>query len=123
MKIQFYHPPSDDNLNSLFLQIPVFQRGGSIIPRKDRVRRASTLMREDPYTLVVALDTDRKAQGTLYIDDEHTFDYRQVRLQFLICFPFCISLPFPCCSSSSVVCEKNKTRVFQNVLLRIEKND
>lgn len=59
-------------------QIPVYQRGGSIIPRKDRVRRASSLMREDPYTLVVALDAEGKAQGTLYMDDEHTFEYRQV---------------------------------------------
>ena len=60
------------------LQIPVYQRGGTIIPRKERGRRASSLMRDDPYTLVVALNTEGKAQGTLYIDDEHTFEYRQV---------------------------------------------
>ena len=38
------------------LQVPVFQRGGTIVPKKMRVRRASSLMRNDPYTLVVALD-------------------------------------------------------------------
>ncbi|XP_077869265.1 neutral alpha-glucosidase AB-like [Saccoglossus kowalevskii] len=39
-------------------KIPVFQRGGSIIPRKERVRRSSTLMQDDPYTLVVAVNKD-----------------------------------------------------------------
>ena len=34
----------------------MFQRGGTIVPKKMRVRRASSLMRNDPYTLVVALD-------------------------------------------------------------------
>lgn len=38
--------------------IPVFQRGGSIIPTKERVRRASSLMINDPYTLRVALDSN-----------------------------------------------------------------
>lgn len=32
--------------------IPVFQRGGTIIPRKDRPRRSSTQTVNDPYTLV-----------------------------------------------------------------------
>lgn len=76
------------------LQIPVYQRGGSIIPRKDRVRRASSLMREDPYTLVVALNTEGKAQGTLYIDDEHTFEYRQVRNSLLAFHTFYSSAHF-----------------------------
>ena len=34
----------------------MYQRGGSIIPKKMRVRRSSTAMANDPYTLVVALD-------------------------------------------------------------------
>lgn len=38
-------------------QIPVFQRGGSIIPRKVRVRRSSECMENDPYTLYVALSS------------------------------------------------------------------
>lgn len=37
-------------------QIPVFQRGGSIIPKKLRVRRSSSSMEHDPYTLYVAVD-------------------------------------------------------------------
>lgn len=56
-------------------KIPVYQRGGSIIPRKMRVRRASTLMHNDPFTLVVALDVNGTASGRLYIDDGQTFEY------------------------------------------------
>lgn len=32
--------------------VPAFQRAGTIIPRKDRFRRSSTQMVNDPYTLV-----------------------------------------------------------------------
>jgi alpha 1,3-glucosidase len=56
-------------------KIPVFQRGGSVIPRKLRLRRSSRLMTSDPYTLYVALDRDMKASGTLYMDDEETFSH------------------------------------------------
>ena len=49
---------------SYFFQIPVFYRGGSIIPRKDRIRRSSYLSRNDPYTLVVALDRRVRNQQT-----------------------------------------------------------
>uniref|UniRef100_A0A4W5MYU6 Glucosidase II alpha subunit a n=1 Tax=Hucho hucho TaxID=62062 RepID=A0A4W5MYU6_9TELE len=60
----------------LFLsQIPVFQRGGSIICRKNRVRRSSSCMENDPYTLYVALDSQGNAEGELYIDDGHTFKH------------------------------------------------
>uniref|UniRef100_A0A673GGF0 Integrator complex subunit 5-like n=1 Tax=Sinocyclocheilus rhinocerous TaxID=307959 RepID=A0A673GGF0_9TELE len=55
--------------------IPVFQRGGSIIPRKDRVRRSSACMENDPYTLYVALSPKKFARGKLYIDDGHSFNY------------------------------------------------
>ncbi|XP_061756155.1 neutral alpha-glucosidase AB isoform X4 [Nerophis ophidion] len=57
--------------------IPVFQRGGSIIPRKLRVRRSSTCMEHDPYTLMVALDPQGAAEGELYIDDGHTFNFEK----------------------------------------------
>ncbi|KAK7141175.1 hypothetical protein R3I93_015359 [Phoxinus phoxinus] len=55
--------------------IPVFQRGGSIIPRKDRVRRSSACMENDPYTLYVALSPKKFAEGELYIDDGYSFNY------------------------------------------------
>ena len=52
-------------------KIPVFIRPGSIIPRKFRLRRSSKLMHYDPFTLVIA-PLQGSAQGTLYLDDEHT---------------------------------------------------
>uniref|UniRef100_A0A8D8HTH0 Glucosidase II subunit alpha n=3 Tax=Culex pipiens TaxID=7175 RepID=A0A8D8HTH0_CULPI len=64
-------------------KVPVFQRGGTIVPRKERIRRASTLMKDDPYTLVVAVDKDGAAKGTLYIDDETSFEYRSGKYLYL----------------------------------------
>lgn len=52
---------------------PVYQRGGSIVPRKLRLRRSAKLMITDPYTLYIALDANKKASGRLYMDDEETF--------------------------------------------------
>jgi mannosyl-oligosaccharide alpha-1,3-glucosidase len=36
-------------------KIPVLVRGGSIIPRKDRVRGSTARMARDPYTLFITL--------------------------------------------------------------------
>jgi len=43
--------------------IPVFVRGGSIVPRKMRLRRSSRLMFWDPYTLLIAPDESGNASG------------------------------------------------------------
>lgn len=65
-------------------KIPVFQRGGTIIPKKERIRRCSALTKDDPYTLQVALPKEGKpAEGTLYIDDGATFDYKKGDLLYL----------------------------------------
>jgi alpha 1,3-glucosidase len=58
-------------------KIPVYQRGGSIIPRKLRLRRSSRLMAGDPYTLYIALDKNNAAAGELHMDDEETFAYER----------------------------------------------
>ena len=57
-------------------KVPVFQRGGTIIPIRERVRRSAALMHEDPITLIVAPDKAGKASGTLYLDDGKSFDYQ-----------------------------------------------
>uniref|UniRef100_A0A3P8YJ94 Neutral alpha-glucosidase AB n=1 Tax=Esox lucius TaxID=8010 RepID=A0A3P8YJ94_ESOLU len=62
--------------------IPVFQRGGSIICRKNRIRRSSSCMENDPFTLYVALDPQGNAEGELYVDDGHTFKHETDR-QFI----------------------------------------
>lgn len=64
-------------------KIPVYQRGGTIVPKKERIRRSAILMHDDPYTLVVAVDSAKQAKGTLYIDDEKSFEYRQGKYLFL----------------------------------------
>ena len=57
--------------------IPVFQRGGSVIARKLRLRRSTHMMTNDPYTLYIALDASKKAIGALYMDDEETFNHQR----------------------------------------------
>lgn len=52
--------------------IPVFQRGGSIVPRWDRPRRSSFAQSTDPMTLVVAPDRSGSALGTVFLDDGHS---------------------------------------------------
>ncbi|CAG8642958.1 19024_t:CDS:10, partial [Racocetra persica] len=66
-------------------KIPVFLRGGSIVPKRQRIRRSSAAMRTDPFTLLIALDKNGKATGSLYLDDGETYDYEKghfVHLQF-----------------------------------------
>lgn len=46
------------------------------MPKKERPRRSSKLMLNDPYTLVICLDRQGKAAGTLYLDDEKSYAYR-----------------------------------------------
>jgi alpha 1,3-glucosidase len=71
----FYAAPSSNSIYAPLEKIPVFQRGGSIIPRKMRVRRSSSLGASDPFTLYAALDSNGNAQGELYVDDYHTHLY------------------------------------------------
>ena len=52
---------------------PVFQRGGTIVPTLQRVRRSTKIMMNDPYTLIVALDENGRAKGHIYIDDGQSF--------------------------------------------------
>ena len=58
-------------------KIPVYQRGGSIIPKWERARRSSSQMVGDPFTLQVALDHAHSASGELYLDDFNSFDYQK----------------------------------------------
>ena len=57
--------------------IPVFYRGGGIIPRRERPRRSTATMARDPFTLVVALDQDGNAHGDLYVDDGRSLAFKK----------------------------------------------
>ncbi|GLI69804.1 hypothetical protein VaNZ11_014505 [Volvox africanus] len=59
--------------------IPVYYRGGSIVPLRERPRRSSVAQAADPYTLVVALDDKGEASGSLYVDDGRSFAFQQGR--------------------------------------------
>lgn len=52
-------------------------QGGHIFARKDRPRRSSSLMKWDPYTIIVVISKSGNAKGKLYIDDGETFDYQK----------------------------------------------
>lgn len=65
----------------LTLEMPLLQRGGSIVPSRERVRRAAELGWRDPITLVIALEppsagSSLRAQGLLYLDDGQTYHYQ-----------------------------------------------
>ncbi|XP_013407547.1 LOW QUALITY PROTEIN: neutral alpha-glucosidase C-like [Lingula anatina] len=62
---------------------PVFQRGGTIIPRKAKIQLSSELMKDDPVILYIGLDSQGAACGTLYIDDGHSFDYKSGNYLYL----------------------------------------
>ncbi|KAF7723698.1 hypothetical protein EC973_001739 [Apophysomyces ossiformis] len=68
-------PTGRQSVDAPLEKIPAYYRGGHIIPRRERVRRSSSAMKFDPFTLVVALDHNGDAQGTLYLDDGETYDY------------------------------------------------
>ncbi|EKG19090.1 Glycoside hydrolase family 31 [Macrophomina phaseolina MS6] len=72
-----YTGPGSKSIPAPLEKIPLLMQGGHIIPRRDRPRRSSGLMKYDPYTLVVTIGKDGKAEGELYVDDGETFDYQQ----------------------------------------------
>ncbi|VDL68087.1 unnamed protein product [Nippostrongylus brasiliensis] len=63
-------------------EVPVFQRGGTIVPTWQRIRRASSLMLHDPITLFVALDDSGAAKGSTYLDDGTTHNYKEGKYLF-----------------------------------------
>nr|XP_020652990.1 neutral alpha-glucosidase AB [Pogona vitticeps] len=79
---QKLHAPQTHYLAVTMGTIPVYQRGGSIVARKERVRRSSDCMQNDPYTLYVALGPQGTAEGELFLDDGHTF-YFETKRQYL----------------------------------------
>ncbi|XP_056021403.1 neutral alpha-glucosidase AB-like isoform X2 [Ostrea edulis] len=73
---QSYAGSQSTYVNAPLGKIPVFQRGGAIVPRKMRVRRSSSLMATDPFTLVICLNKQGEALGDLYVDDYKSYAYR-----------------------------------------------
>ena len=42
-----------------------------------RLRRSLQKMKNDPLTMVIALDMENKAKGIVYFDDEESFEYQK----------------------------------------------
>ncbi|KAG0377053.1 hypothetical protein BGX24_006795 [Mortierella sp. AD032] len=69
--------PGFKDIDSPADKIPVYQRGGTIVPKRERPRRSSKAMENDPFTLVIALDSNGEASGRLYLDDGESFNYEK----------------------------------------------
>ncbi|XP_069501286.1 neutral alpha-glucosidase AB isoform X2 [Ambystoma mexicanum] len=74
---QKHHAPQTMYVSVTLSSIPVYQRGGSIVPRKERIRRNSECALIDPFTLYVALSPEGFAEGDLFIDDGHSFNFEK----------------------------------------------
>jgi alpha 1,3-glucosidase len=61
-------------------QIPLFIRGGSIITTRERPRRSSKAMKQDPFTFRVVLSKQGTSSGELYLDDGESHDHENGHL-------------------------------------------
>ena len=84
-----YDGPKEATLAAPITKVPVFQRGGSVLPRQMRLRRSSAQMLHDPYTLVVAPDASgAAAEGALYLDEGDGYAYRDAAAYHLRKFTY-----------------------------------
>ncbi|KXN73806.1 glycoside hydrolase family 31 protein [Conidiobolus coronatus NRRL 28638] len=72
---QSFKPGKKHTVPVKLQDIPVFVKGGSVIPQRNRIRRSSDLMLLDPITLFITLDNKGKASGELYLDDGDSYNY------------------------------------------------
>ncbi|XP_039897431.1 neutral alpha-glucosidase C isoform X1 [Simochromis diagramma] len=56
--------------------VPVFQRGGSVVCRSVGSCSCTAELRQLPLSVTVALNSQGTADGELYLDDGHSFRYR-----------------------------------------------
>jgi len=73
---QSYNGGQSVSLDTPLDKIAVLQRGGTVVPRKNRLRRSASQMAKDPFTLIIALDKNQNAHGEIYIDDGDSFDFK-----------------------------------------------
>ena len=68
-------------------RVPAFVRGGAVLPRRERPRRASAATHADPFTLLVAPDTAGGAAGALYLDGYDGYEH-EAGARLLLGFEF-----------------------------------
>uniref|UniRef100_A0A8C5GJD1 Neutral alpha-glucosidase C-like n=1 Tax=Gouania willdenowi TaxID=441366 RepID=A0A8C5GJD1_GOUWI len=59
--------------------VPVFQRGGSVICRSAASGSCTAELQQNPQCITVALNSQGSANGELYLDDGHSFRYRDTK--------------------------------------------
>ena len=64
-------------------KIGAFIKGGEIIPKKIRLRRSIQKMKNDPLTIIIALNKENTAKGIIYFDDEESFEYQKEKYSIL----------------------------------------
>lgn len=64
--------------------VPVFQRGGSVVCRSAGSGSCTADFQWLPLSITVALNSQGEADGELYLDDGHSFSYRD-RKAFCLC--------------------------------------
>ena len=64
-------------------KIGAFIKGGEIITKKMRLRRSVQKMKNDPLTIIIALDLENKSSGIIYFDDEESLDYQKEEYSLL----------------------------------------
>lgn len=69
--------PRSVSIETPLSSFPLLLQGGNIIPIRQRVRRSSPLMWQDPFTLIISLSKEGTALGKLYLDDGVGYDYEK----------------------------------------------
>ena len=57
--------------------VKAYIKGGTMLPTKERRRRSTVAMADDPYTLTIALNIYQKSEGDLYVDDGRSFAFQK----------------------------------------------
>ena len=63
-------------INAPINSLPHFQRSGTIIMKRERIRRSALLTINDPISLDIFVDNNNAASGRIYLDDGQTFNYK-----------------------------------------------
>ncbi|KAM9787050.1 neutral alpha-glucosidase C isoform X1 [Syngnathus typhle] len=71
-----YHGGGTQSFPVTLETIPVFQRGGTMVIRAIELGTCTTDLLKSPLAILVALDAQGAANGEVYLDDGHTFSYR-----------------------------------------------
>uniref|UniRef100_A0A8C9HJ39 Glycoside hydrolase family 31 N-terminal domain-containing protein n=1 Tax=Piliocolobus tephrosceles TaxID=591936 RepID=A0A8C9HJ39_9PRIM len=90
--VDVFLPGPNEVKHAAVLQIPVFQRGGSVVPMKTTVGKSTGWMTKSSYGLRVALSTKGSSVGELYLDDGHSFQYLHQKQFLHRKFSFCSSV-------------------------------